>query len=102
MTSTKKQLLVAERAALGAFRNGGCVRKPRDERRDEGHRSYKKGWEVRFYADSEEDASRICKVLADSGLRPGRPYEKRARRWIVPLYGRDAVAKLLSWDELLT
>jgi len=40
-----------------------------------------------------------ARLLADAGLRAGRPYRKRRDAWIVPLYGHRAVDQVLAWVD---
>lgn len=97
---TDRQSREDREAVVALLRAGSCVRAPSKTRlKEESYREYKKGWEVRFYADSKEHAARIGRTLGRAGLAAGRPYQKSADRWILPLYGREAVAELLQWNE---
>lgn len=103
MSTTKSAALTsAQREIAELFlRSGGCVREPNEERRSEGHRTYKKGWEVRFNASAKSEAITIHALLERAGLTAGRPYRKAPGRWILPLYGRDSVKRFLSWVKEL-
>lgn len=102
MTREPEELSPHQRAAVEAMRSGSCVRLPNGKRRLEGAAAYKKGWEIRFYSDSQNEANRLCRILGKAGLHAGRPYQKHKSRWIVPLYGREAVTEVLYWNELLS
>lgn len=89
----------AQLRTVESFLKGGCVRVPNGGRRGEGHRVYKKGWEARFYVGSEVAVGKLRRVLARAGLEAGREYVKGPGRWILPVYGREQVARLLGWIE---
>lgn len=88
-----------QRRAVEVFLNGACVRTPSEERREEGHDKYKKGWEIRFSVRSRAEATEVRRTLDAAGLQPGRPYRKHKTTWIVPMYGRDQVTRFLGWVE---
>lgn len=89
-----------QREAVARYLSGpGCIRFPNDDRRDEGHDVYKKGWEVRFAVRSRPEAAEVNRILVRAGLSPGRPYRKSPTRWILPVYGRDPVHRFLAWVE---
>lgn len=90
-------LLPGERLVADAFRSGSCVRRPHPGRRERDGTAYHKGHEIRFYATSEGEALLLARSITAAGLRAGRPYLKRAGRWIVPLYGREQVDRVLTW-----
>lgn len=99
MATDGRNLTFVQYAVVTALRAGSCVRAPNPERLEEGAKRYKKGWEIRFYAESTEHAEQLSEFLSRAGLSPGRTYQKRINRWIVPLYGRAAVAEVLNWNE---
>jgi hypothetical protein len=73
---------------------GGYVRTPHliePRRRDGGQ--YKRGWEVRFVVDSEDELTAVRNALAHVGLTPGAPFKKRARL-VQPVYGSAAIERL--------
>jgi hypothetical protein len=81
------------------YRRGpGGVRAPDQERRKEGPRRYKKGWEVRF-AVTAEAIDEASGLLERAGLKSGAPFRKSRRQWIVPVYGRGNVQRFLTWAE---
>jgi hypothetical protein len=75
---------------MGLFQRNGCVRVPRDERRLELGRRYKKGWEVRLTLRSQEELEEARNLLAEAGLKAGRPFAK-FRLYVQPIYGKVAV-----------
>lgn len=101
MSAIASAVTASQRRAAELFLRGGCVRRPNADRRPEGHRIYKKGWEVRFYAGTRAEAIEAEKILERAGLQPGRPYRKRPTLWILPVYGREQVERFLAWvDEV--
>ncbi len=80
----------------------GYVRVPNQERRTElgsaWYRRYKKGWEVRLLARTEEELGQLRRWLEEAGFRPGRPFPK-GRQIAQPVYGREAVARFLALVE---
>ena len=80
----------AELAA--SFEQNGSYRAPNQKRRKRDGQAYKKGYEIRLTAGSASDLRRLRALLREVGLSPGKPYRK-ARRIILPLYGRDAVER---------
>lgn len=72
------------------FAANGCIREPNPDRLAEGHRAYKKGWEVRIVLESQAEAEEVRQWVIRVGLRPGLRYRKGSR-WIQPIYGFEAV-----------
>ncbi len=69
-----------------------CIRQPNAERaREATYENYKKGWEVRISVMSAAERKDVERRLTKLGLKPGKPYRKSAKMWIVPVYGKDAV-----------
>jgi hypothetical protein len=87
---------------LGRFfnRNAYC-REPDACRQLEGYRKYKKGWEVRLVLRDEDEVAIVCSLLWRVGLSPGKPFRK-SRRWVVPVYGEEAVRLIRKWGEALS
>lgn len=77
------------------FARNGYVRGRSHDRLDEGHATYKKGWEVRLvlYSSSEVDEAR--RLIERAGMRPGRVFQKH-QCWIQPIYGQEAVMRFKS------
>lgn len=75
---------------IAFFRRNGCVRLVDEERREKLGQKYKKGYEVRLTANSKEELETMRQLLAQSGLKPGKPYKKR-RQFVQPVYGKAAV-----------
>jgi hypothetical protein len=88
----------SQQAVVRLFREGACIRVPREDRLAEGSDRYKKGWEIRLYV-SQLGVERARTVLKRAGIEPGRAYHKSPNRWIVPVYGRDQVETVLSWAQ---
>ncbi|MFJ5234288.1 hypothetical protein ACIQBJ_30840 [Kitasatospora sp. NPDC088391] len=87
----------AARLRLG--RLPGYVRQPDPARRGgEDGRAYKKGWEVRFTARSEEEITEIRELVAAAGFAPARPFFK-GHQLIQPVYGIAAVQAYLAARE---
>jgi hypothetical protein len=51
---------------------------------------------VRLVVDSPEALEEARKLLVSVGLRPGTPYPK-LRKFVQPIYGRDAVMDFRKW-----
>ncbi|KDN85385.1 hypothetical protein KCH_29660 [Kitasatospora cheerisanensis KCTC 2395] len=90
----------AQRAArLRLGRLPGYVRQPDPARRGgEDGRAYKKGWEVRFTARSEEEITEIRELVTAAGFAPARPFFK-GHQLIQPVYGIAAVQAYLAARE---
>ena len=82
---------VAEQLAA-AFRRGGYVRWPVPVGPRAG--GYGQGYEARLIASSPAELEAIRVLLAAAGFALARPFAK-GRRWRQPVYGRDAVERLL-------
>jgi hypothetical protein len=80
------------------YRRNAYVREPRGERVEEGRRSYRKGWEVRFVLRDLDEVAIVEKLLRELGFNPGRPFPKHSR-WVVPAYGEEAVKSLRAWAD---
>lgn len=86
--------VVAELKSL--FRRNGYVRWPIQERmEEEDSRSYRKGYEVRMVANSEDELSRIQDLLREAGFRVARPFRK-GRQHRQPIYGYRQVSRFLA------
>jgi len=89
----------AQLALRDLFEERGFVRTADlEKRRRETAVKYKKGYEVRLTADSEDELSRIRRLLETAGFKPGKPFRKHSR-WIQPVYGRSVVEWFLD-EEL--
>ncbi|KQV11708.1 MULTISPECIES: hypothetical protein [unclassified Kitasatospora] len=86
-------------AQLRLGRLPGYVRQPDLARRsgDDGH-MYKKGWEVRFTARTEEEIAEIRDLVIAAGFAPARPFFK-GNQLIQPVYGIAAVHAYLEARE---
>jgi len=83
---------------LQLFRRNGYTRAPRDERRRELGRKYKKGWEVRLVLKTQEELDEVRGLLAQAGLKAAKPF-KKSKRWAQPIYGKEAVELFLQWSS---
>ncbi|TWE17519.1 hypothetical protein [Kitasatospora atroaurantiaca] len=86
-------------AQLRLGRLPGYVRQPDLARRngEDGH-TYKKGWEVRFTARTEEEIAEIRDLVIAAGFAPARPFFK-GHQLIQPVYGIAAVQAYLAARE---
>lgn len=86
--------VVAELRRL--FRRNGYVRWPRRERMEkEDSQSYRKGYEVRLAANSEDELDYIQGLLREAGFRVARPFRK-GRQHRQPIYGTRQVSRFLA------
>ncbi|HEV3023661.1 MAG TPA: hypothetical protein VGX76_14400 [Pirellulales bacterium] len=94
----KKTLSRPDRALLaGFFRRNGYTRWQDARRKQrEGYNIYKKGDEVRLVAESLRELALVRRLLRRAGFRPGRPFRK-GNQYRQPLYGRQAVARFLTF-----
>ena len=83
-------------ALLRLGRLPGYVRQPDLARRtgEQGH-TYKKGWEVRFTARTEEEIAEIRDLVVAAGFAPARPFFK-GHQLIQPVYGMAVVQAYLA------
>ena len=51
-----------------------CIREPRPDRIGEGHKVYKKGWELRIVLLTFREVQEVRRLLARVGLKVGRSY----------------------------
>lgn len=79
------------------YRRNAYTREPKAERLEDGHRSYRKGWEVRFVLRDLDEVTIVEGLLRQLGFNPGKPFAKH-RRWVVPVYGEDVVNSLRRWE----
>ena len=83
-------------ALLRLGRLPGYVRQPDLARRTgEQGRTYKKGWEVRFTARTEEEIAEIRDLVVAAGFAPARPFFK-GHQLIQPVYGMAVVQAYLT------
>ncbi|WP_329495169.1 hypothetical protein [Kitasatospora herbaricolor] len=83
-------------ALLRLGRLPGYVRQPDLARRsgEQGH-TYKKGWEVRFTARTEDEIAEIRGLVVAAGFTPARPFFK-GHQLIQPVYGMAVVQAYLA------
>jgi len=78
------------------FRRNGYVRRQNRSRvKNEGFQSYKKGDEIRLVANSSDELTEIRHLLAQAGIKAGRPFRK-SNQFRQPIYGREQIAFFLS------
>ena len=77
----------------------GYIRYPDKGRIEkEGGQRYKKGQELRFVAESYNELAELRGLLRKAGFRVCNPFDK-GRRLIQPVYGRNAVERILEWEK---
>ena len=77
------------------FARNGYLRGRSTDRLDEGHETYKKGWEVRLVLHSSTEVDEVRKLIERAGMRPGKVFQKH-QCWIQPIYGREAAMRFKS------
>lgn len=82
-------------ALVDYIRANSYARVPNVERQDEGWTAYKKGYELRIVVKTQDDLKTVRRLLLDAGIQPGKPYRK-AKQWVVPVYGKQAVNQLIA------
>ncbi len=86
-----KNISSARKQLLEFFKRNGCVRCPDLKlRKKAGCMKYKRGWEVRLTAKTDEELDLIGKLLDEVGLKKGK-YFKKGKSSIQPIYGKQAV-----------
>ena len=80
----------AERLLITFFERNGFVRLVNEKRREQEGQKYKKGYEVRLVAYSEEELKNMRQLLLHVGFKAGKSYKKH-RQIIQPIYGKTAV-----------
>lgn len=75
------------------FERNGCLRAPNRKRRKAEPEDYKKGYEIRFPAQSAAELREIRGLLRRVGVKLGSAYEKRSG-YVQPVYGKQAVEQL--------
>ncbi len=80
------------------FRRNGYVRLPDKKLRKELGQKYKKGYEVRLVANSQEELNKMRQLLMRVGFRPGKPFQKR-KQFVQPIYGKRSVEAFLAFGQ---
>lgn len=94
MKAPTKREAVFQLAAC--FHRNGYVRHQNEDRLDElGPQIYKKGYEVRLTAHSEEELAQIQAWLRQLGFTIPKPFTK-GEHYRQPLYGRQQVERFLG------
>jgi hypothetical protein len=88
----------AQEELVRLFLRNGCIRHPKPERLKEGHRNYKKGYEIRWTALNRDEEFTIIRMLSKLGFKHGKPF-KKVNRIIIPVYGLDS---LTEFQKILT
>ena len=89
----------AEKKLVELYFRNGCIRSPNEVRvGQDGHRKYKKGYEIRWTAKDEAEEKMIKNLLSRAGFTAGKPYFKRSQT-ILPVYGKAA---FLRFQKLLS
>lgn len=90
---------MAETLSLADYvRANSYARVPIADRQEEGWGTYKKGYELRIVVKSQDDLKKLRRLLLDAGIQPGKAYRK-ARQWVVPVYGKVYVSELLKFKS---
>ncbi len=81
----------AENRLAQFFKRNGYIRKPNQKRKKELEQNkYKKGYEVRLVASSEDELAEIRDLVIQVGFKPARPYKKN-KQIVQPIYGKPAM-----------
>ena len=80
----------AKSKLLTFFERNGCVRMVDEKRRKLLGQKYKKGYEVRLTANSEEELGTMRRLLQQVGFNPGKAYKKHLQI-VQPIYGKPAI-----------
>ena len=91
----------AERLLITFFERNGFVRLVNEKRREQEGQKYKKGYEVRLVAHSEEELKNMRQLLLHVGFKAGKSY-KKCRQIIQPIYGKTAVEWFLGRAKKLS
>jgi len=78
------------------YQRNAYTREPQPLRLLEGHRAYRKGWEVRFILRDLDEVTIVESLLRQLGFHPGKPFAKHSN-WVVPVYGQEVVESLQEW-----
>lgn len=95
MSPTKKPLPEGIEQLATFFHRNGYVRMPNRDRRAAESSKYKKGYEVRFVANSDAELKTIQRLLRSAGFPVANPFTHN-NQWRQPLYGRVAVSRFLD------
>lgn len=77
------------------LRANSYTRMPDETRQEEGWSAYKKGYELRIVVKTQQDLRQVRRLLQDASIKPGKAYRK-AKQWVQPVYGKEAVTGLLK------
>jgi hypothetical protein len=80
------------------FHRNGYMRVPNEALRQESPRDYKKGYEIRLVARTQQELATMRRLLRQVDLRAGKPFPKH-NQWVQPVYGREAMDLFKSWLE---
>lgn len=80
------------------FQRNGCVRVVDEERRQKLGQKYKKGYEVRLVANSEDELQEIQRLISKAGFWLAKPYRKRSQI-VQPIYGKATVDWFLEQSD---
>ncbi|MEA3266752.1 MAG: hypothetical protein U9P42_07405, partial [Candidatus Fermentibacteria bacterium] len=75
-----------------SFYHRGYIREPNKTRKRKEGRSYKKGYEIRFVACSDDELAEIRQHLQEEGFELARPYNKGTKR-VQPVYGKKSMER---------
>ena len=86
------------RLLVELFERNGCVRTPDFKKRKRLRERYKKGYEIRFIANTKSELRLVRRLLRRLHLKPGRPHVKRTQ-FVQPVYGKATVQRLVTFLE---
>ena len=85
-----------------SFYHRGYIREPKEIRKRMEGQSYKKGYEVRFVACSDDELAEIRHYLQEAGFELARPYNNGTKR-VQPVYGKKNMERFkaiyVAWQE---
>ena len=86
--------VVEQLAAL--FSRNGYARPPAEKRRaGQGYGRFRRGYEFRLTAKSQNELRSIRSLLRSAGFKPARPFAK-GRQFRQPVYGRQELQRFLD------
>ena len=85
-----------ERRLAHYFLRNGYARSANEDMRRALGQDYKKGYEIRFVLETEQECDYVRELLYEADLKPGSPF-KKSKQIILPVYGKAAQDRILSW-----
>ncbi|HFA48996.1 MAG TPA: hypothetical protein ENJ95_08265 [Bacteroidetes bacterium] len=89
-----------EKKLVELYLRNGYMRCPNQERqKTDGHKKYKKGYEIRWVAKDKKELERMQRWLKKTKFKAGKPYAKGKATYALPVYGKEAVERLQALLE---